>query len=121
MLGYLQERRILLIIVLIRKHIRCFRPVRSGRFGNDPYYLSVNTVKKQYRKEEKMIKKTIESVLCRIGEAFKKAAGDDRGIGVVEVVLILVVLIGLVVIFRDQLTAIVNGIFGRIAQDANGI
>ncbi len=46
---------------------------------------------------------------------------DDRGIGVVEVILILVVLIGLVVIFRDQLTTIVNGIFGRIAQDANSI
>ncbi|MCR5474999.1 MAG: hypothetical protein K6F28_07320 [Lachnospiraceae bacterium] len=50
-----------------------------------------------------------------------QAAGDDRGIGVVEVILILVVLIGLVVIFRDQLTTIVNGIFSRIADEANTI
>lgn len=53
--------------------------------------------------------------------SLSEAGKDDRGIGVVEVILILVVLIGLVVIFRDQLTGIVNTIFGRIAEDANGI
>ena len=46
---------------------------------------------------------------------------DDRGIGVVEVILILVVLIGLVVIFRDQLTGIINSVFGRIAEDVNAL
>ena len=68
-----------------------------------------------------MIINTIKSVLYRIGEAFKGAGRDDRGIGVVEVVLIMVVLIGLVVIFRDQLTTIINGIFSRVAEDANAI
>jgi Flp pilus assembly pilin Flp len=68
-----------------------------------------------------MIINTIKSVLTGIGEAFKRAGQDDRGIGVVEVILILVVLIGLVVIFRDQLTTIVNGIFSRVAEDANAI
>ena len=68
-----------------------------------------------------MIINTIKSVLLRIGESLKGAEGDNRGIGVVEVILILVVLIGLVVIFRDQLTTIVNGIFSRVAEDANSI
>ena len=68
-----------------------------------------------------MIINTIKSVLTGIWEAFKRAGQDDRGIGVVEVILILVVLIGLVVIFRDQLTTIVNGIFSRVAEDANAI
>ena len=68
-----------------------------------------------------MIINTIKSVLTRIGEALKGASDDNRGIGVVEVILILVVLIGLVVIFRDQLTTIVNGIFSRVAEDANAI
>ena len=68
-----------------------------------------------------MIINTIKSVLCRIGEALNGAVDDNRGIGVVEVILILVVLIGLVVIFRDQLTTIVNGIFSRVAEDANAI
>ena len=36
---------------------------------------------------------------------------DDRGIGVVEVILILVVLIGLVIIFKSQLTSLVKTIF----------
>lgn len=46
---------------------------------------------------------------------------DNNGIGVVELILILVVLIGLVVIFRDQLTSIIGNIFGRIAADSSAI
>ena len=68
-----------------------------------------------------MIIKTIAEVLSRIGKRLVFAGEDDRGIGVVEVILILVVLIGLVVIFRDQLTGIMNSIFGRIAEDANAL
>ena len=33
---------------------------------------------------------------------------DNRGVGVVEIILILVVLIALVVIFKDQLTSMVT-------------
>lgn len=36
------------------------------------------------------------------------------GIGVVEIILILVVLIGLVIIFRSQITSIVNSLFTKI-------
>ena len=39
---------------------------------------------------------------------------DDKGIGVVEVILILVVLIGLVIIFKSQLTSLVQNIFEKI-------
>ena len=46
---------------------------------------------------------------------------DDKGIGVVELILILVVLIGLVVIFRDQLTSLVNSIFERIVNDSQAV
>ena len=41
---------------------------------------------------------------------------DDRGIGVVEVILILVVLIGLVIIFKSQLTSLVQTIFEKITS-----
>lgn len=44
-----------------------------------------------------------------------------EGIGVVEVILILVVLIGLVIIFKDQLTSIVNSLFKNIKSDIRGI
>ena len=46
---------------------------------------------------------------------------DDRGIGVVEVILILVVLIGLVIIFKSQLTSLVQTIFEKITSESSGI
>ncbi|HHU73816.1 MAG TPA: hypothetical protein GXZ28_04225 [Clostridiales bacterium] len=42
---------------------------------------------------------------------------EQDGIGVVEIILILVVIISLVVIFRDQLTSLVNNIFEAISKD----
>ncbi len=39
---------------------------------------------------------------------------DDSGVGVVEVVLILVVIVALVIIFRDQITGLINRIFGGV-------
>ena len=43
---------------------------------------------------------------------------DTRGIGVVEVILILVVLIGLVIIFKSQLTSLVETIFQKITSES---
>lgn len=46
---------------------------------------------------------------------------NQQGIGVVEVILILVVLIGLVLIFKTQLTDLVNSIFETITSESSGI
>ena len=46
---------------------------------------------------------------------------EEDGVGVVEIILILVVLIGLVVIFKNQLTKLVNKIFKKITNQSNGI
>ncbi len=46
---------------------------------------------------------------------------DESGIGVVEIILILVVLIMLVVIFRTQITNIVNNAFTQINSGAGKI
>ncbi len=46
---------------------------------------------------------------------------EEDGIGVVEVILILVVLIGLVIIFKNQLTTLVNNIFRKVISQSNGI
>ncbi len=46
---------------------------------------------------------------------------EEDAIGTVEMILILVVLIGLVVIFRDQLTTLINGIFTRITTDSAAV
>ncbi len=46
---------------------------------------------------------------------------DNRGMGTVEVVLIIVVLVGLVIIFKDQITEIVNSIFESISENVNTV
>ena len=46
---------------------------------------------------------------------------EEDGIGVVEIILILVVLIGLVIIFKKQLTSLVKSIFSKITSQRNGI
>lgn len=51
----------------------------------------------------------------------KGFCSDDRGVGVIEIVLILVVLIGLVLIFKQQITAIVNNAFSAISGNAGKI
>ena len=46
---------------------------------------------------------------------------DDQGVSVVEIILILVFLIALVVIFKTQLTSLVNSIFEKITSESAGI
>lgn len=46
---------------------------------------------------------------------------DERGVGVIEIVLILVILIGLVLVFKEQITAIINNAFTTISGDAGKI
>lgn len=43
---------------------------------------------------------------------------EEDGVGVVEVVLILVVLIGLIIIFKGKLTTLMNSIFSTITERA---
>ena len=50
-----------------------------------------------------------------------KLAEDNRGVGVIEIILILVVLVALVVIFKDQFTAIVNTALSAVSEDANAL
>lgn len=45
---------------------------------------------------------------------------EEKGIGVVEVILILV-LIGLVIIFKSQLTSLVESIFEKITSESGRI
>ncbi len=46
---------------------------------------------------------------------------DESGMGTVEVILIIVVLIGLVVIFKKQLNDLVKKVFQKITSDSNSI
>ncbi len=46
---------------------------------------------------------------------------DESGMGTVEIILIIVVLIGLVIIFKKQLTSLVNTIFEAITSKSNDV
>lgn len=46
---------------------------------------------------------------------------EQGGITVIEVVLVLVVVIGLIVIFKSQLTDLIQSIFSKITSESAGI
>lgn len=48
----------------------------------------------------------------------KRFLYEESGIGVVEIILILVILVGLILIFKKQLTSLVNKTFTNINNKA---
>ncbi len=54
-------------------------------------------------------------------EQVKRFVTEEQGIGVVEVILILVVLIGLVLIFKENITKLVEDIFKTITEQAGKV
>ena len=44
---------------------------------------------------------------------------DEDGMGTVEIILIIVVLVGLVLIFRKQMTSLVNSLFEKISDQTD--
>lgn len=65
--------------------------------------------------------KLTEKVYWKTRGFLERVMERKKGIGVVEVILILVVLIGLVIIFKTQLTSLVNSIFEKITSESAGI
>ena len=52
---------------------------------------------------------------------FREFLMEEDGIGVVEVILILVVLIALVLLFKEQITALVTKILTQISTDSDKV
>lgn len=50
---------------------------------------------------------------------FRQLLTEEDGMGTVEIILIIVVLVGLVLIFKEQITNIVNSIFAKITKQTN--
>lgn len=46
---------------------------------------------------------------------------EEEGLGTVEIILIIVVLIGLVIIFKTQLRSLVETVFEKITADSNTV
>ena len=54
-------------------------------------------------------------------EQIRHFCSDESGMGTVEIILIIVVLIGLVIIFKKQINDLVTKIFKKITTDSNKI
>ena len=46
---------------------------------------------------------------------------EEDGVGVVEIILILVVLISLVAIFKTQLTSLIRSLLGKVSSQSDAI
>ena len=65
----------------------------------------------------KNLKKSLDNICGRM----KQAIQNNYGMSVVELILVLVVIIGLVLIFKTQLTNLVETIFEKITSESAGI
>lgn len=70
------------------------------------------------REKLSMLKKWKENKLVSEWNAFWR---QEEGVGVIEVVLILVVLIGLVIIFKTQITKLLENIFKEIESQSKEV
>ncbi len=57
---------------------------------------------------------------CKL-KGFKDFLKEEEGMGTVEIILIIVVLIGLVIIFKNQLRSLVESVFEKITSDSNTV
>ena len=54
-------------------------------------------------------------------KSFRQFLTAEDGMGTVEVILIIVVLVGLVIIFKEKITEVVNSIFTKITNQTKKI
>ena len=57
----------------------------------------------------------------KILKKIKNFWDDESGLGVVEVVLIIIVLVGLVMLFKKQITSLVNMLLSKMSSQAKQI
>ena len=70
------------------------------------------------------MKRMYENMVCLaagLQRRLGKILHDEEGMGTVEVILLILVLIGLVIIFKSQLTDLVESIFTKITKQAGTI
>lgn len=67
------------------------------------------------KKENKKNGNRIEGNL----KSFKQFWKEEDGMGTVEVILIIVVLVGLVIVFKNQITGIIQSLFSKITSQTN--
>ena len=57
----------------------------------------------------------------KLGKEIREFWKDEQGVGVIELELVLVVLIGLVIIFKKQITTLLQNIFKEINSQSKEV
>lgn len=65
------------------------------------------------------MRKILFGIHTKLKNRLQLLGQNNAGMGTVEVILIIVVLVGLVIIFRDQITDIVSSLFSKITGNVN--
>ena len=63
----------------------------------------------------------MQGTLSKGKELMSDFLAEEDAIGVVEIVLILIVLIGLVVIFKEQLGSLIRTLLSKVTDQSNAI
>ena len=69
----------------------------------------------------KKLKTKIDGLFWEMSGKFKRKMVNDEGVGIIEVILILVILIAIVLIFKREITTIINNAFQAITRDSGTI
>ena len=65
--------------------------------------------------------RAMKNVIGKLTDVMKRFRREEDGVAVLEIILIIVVLIGLVLIFKSQLTSLVNNIFQTITSQSGQV
>ncbi len=65
------------------------------------------------------MKKFINNILISIRRNYLLFNDNQKGIGSIEMVMILLVLVGLIVVFRENIMSIIDSIFDKITTQIN--
>lgn len=79
---------------------------------------------KLFKEELMMMLKMKWKAKAVLGAVKRRAAeifNNEDGVGTVEVVLLILVAVGLVLIFKDKITDLVNSIFSKITSQAGKV
>ena len=69
--------------------------------------------------EQSEFRKYKNNIRLNLLKLHSKLYGDNRGMGTIELVLIIIVILGILVIFRSNIESLINTVFGKIHSQVN--
>lgn len=58
-------------------------------------------------------------IIDNLKNIVKRLRKEEKGMGVIEIVLIILVLVGLALVFKNQISGVANGVYDSIKSQVN--